>query len=681
MYERSVEQQPTHSQASERTRPAKSVQSPRHSGLAQLAQDITASTRMAEQRSQLIQHKSKPVPGGMPVPRPGKKEKVPLQGRFAAAQLQAKPKKKTVQKKTSGQYAALVPETLVQMRVEPANRTGLPNQLKTGIESLSGYSMDDVKVHYNSSKPAQLQALAYAQGTDIHLGPGQEKHLPHEAWHVVQQKQGRVKATMQAKGVSINDDHALEREADVMGTRACQLKAASTPRKRKNGGAGQTAQMAWAARPYNVSGGQRSMEVDTRAVVWGGTGGAANYAHHPDRGRAILFETMCRDTGVGAIMARLSQPASLWDTGLTIVINRAWTPDKIYDGAGQQTAANRTQGQSKQQALQALDAAYQQAVNAWNGIPVHIVTAAWERREVDRGEGPALEQVQGSVPYSTFRVLAGTNGAAIDAALRANHEQVWHKMGDDDMPYVNPNNAASPEMQKLGEVEQAGQIYAKNTLVTFGYDLITAGTQPPITAILSAIYAKEMALRDKIAELGAPMYPSEPTTFYRPRGAGSMDAPWHAMEGQHVGGSGQQLEGAKLVKAMSAGDGGLGHYTFHTVRVQTGAGARNDALVALLDGWLQAQDPWRVKADEIEARINELDQSALRHNEYLNKVVANLGGQLDEHQFGAIRQLVESYRKEAAAEAARTLQAEIRSRLFQASWQSSLNARWAKYGL
>lgn len=101
------------------------------------------------------------------------------------------------------------------------NNTGLPDNLKSGIENLSGYSMDDVKVHYNSQKPAQLQAHAYAQGTDIHLGPGQEKHLPHEAWHVVQQKQGRVKPTMQMKGkVNVNDDDAgLEKEADLMGTR------------------------------------------------------------------------------------------------------------------------------------------------------------------------------------------------------------------------------------------------------------------------------------------------------------------------------------------------------------------------------------------------------------------------------------------------------------------------------
>ncbi|MDL2275928.1 DUF4157 domain-containing protein, partial [Desulfosarcina sp. OttesenSCG-928-G10] len=94
------------------------------------------------------------------------------------------------------------------------NRTGLPDNLKSGVETLSGFSMDDVRVHYNSPKPAQLQALAYTQGTDIHVGPSQEKHLPHEAWHVVQQMQGRVQPTMQMQGVNVNDDEGLEREAD-----------------------------------------------------------------------------------------------------------------------------------------------------------------------------------------------------------------------------------------------------------------------------------------------------------------------------------------------------------------------------------------------------------------------------------------------------------------------------------
>jgi hypothetical protein len=76
-------------------------------------------------------------------------------------------------------------------RLVKRNQTGLPDQLKTGIESLSGMSMDSVKVHYNSTKPAQLSALAYAQGSNIHLAPGQEQHLSHEAWHLVQQAKGR----------------------------------------------------------------------------------------------------------------------------------------------------------------------------------------------------------------------------------------------------------------------------------------------------------------------------------------------------------------------------------------------------------------------------------------------------------------------------------------------------------
>ncbi|MGI4743382.1 MAG: eCIS core domain-containing protein [Janthinobacterium lividum] len=99
-------------------------------------------------------------------------------------------------------------------------KDGLPEGLKAAMEKMSGLSLDGVKVHYNSQKPAQVNALAYAQGADIYLGPGQERHLPHEAWHIVQQKQGRVRPTMQVNGLAVNDDRSLEREADLMGMRA-----------------------------------------------------------------------------------------------------------------------------------------------------------------------------------------------------------------------------------------------------------------------------------------------------------------------------------------------------------------------------------------------------------------------------------------------------------------------------
>lgn len=111
-------------------------------------------------------------------------------------------------------------------RISSRRNNGLPAQLQNGIENLSGYSMDNVRVHYNSPRPAGLNALAYAKGEDIYVAPGQEKHLPHEAWHIVQQKQGRAVPTGRLNGVDINDNPALEHEADVMGAKAVQLRFA-----------------------------------------------------------------------------------------------------------------------------------------------------------------------------------------------------------------------------------------------------------------------------------------------------------------------------------------------------------------------------------------------------------------------------------------------------------------------
>jgi hypothetical protein len=169
-------------QSAERALPAFTAASPRVTAQAQLAGQLARSPRMVAQRQALRDSLG------------------------AAVQLRG-PEEEELQMK---QEVRSAPPKKVE------NNTGLPDTLKSGIESLSGMSMDDVNVHYNSSRPAQLNALAYAQGRDIHVAPGQERHLPHEAWHVVQQKQGRVKPTTQVASVVINDDERLEREADSM---------------------------------------------------------------------------------------------------------------------------------------------------------------------------------------------------------------------------------------------------------------------------------------------------------------------------------------------------------------------------------------------------------------------------------------------------------------------------------
>jgi Domain of unknown function (DUF4157) len=143
------------------------------------------------------------------------------------------------------------------------NRTGLPDDLKAGVESLSGLLMDDVRVNYNSPRPAALRALAYTQGADIHVGPGQERYLAHEVWHVVQQKQGRVRPTAHAEGYALNEERHLEAEADVMADRAARttLGPAEHPQeaRRQFSDASQPLQLAkggleYTERPPNVLG-------------------------------------------------------------------------------------------------------------------------------------------------------------------------------------------------------------------------------------------------------------------------------------------------------------------------------------------------------------------------------------------------------------------------------------------
>lgn len=114
--------------------------------------------------------------------------------------------------------------------------TALPGGLRAGVETLSGVSLDDVKVHYGSAEPDRVQALAFTQGSHIHLAPGQEAHLAHEAWHVVQQKQRRVQPTRRLERATLNDDPSLESEADRMGRLAARQAARPGSSRGRRGG-------------------------------------------------------------------------------------------------------------------------------------------------------------------------------------------------------------------------------------------------------------------------------------------------------------------------------------------------------------------------------------------------------------------------------------------------------------
>ena len=124
----------------------------------------------------------------------------------------------------------------LQLKADPIqkneNGTGMPDAVKSQMESTFNTDFSNVKIHENSSKAPDVGALAYAQGTDLHFAPGQFKPettsgqelLGHELTHVVQQSEGRVKPTTEVMGMPVNDDPSLEAEADKMGKKAAQTK-------------------------------------------------------------------------------------------------------------------------------------------------------------------------------------------------------------------------------------------------------------------------------------------------------------------------------------------------------------------------------------------------------------------------------------------------------------------------
>jgi hypothetical protein len=108
------------------------------------------------------------------------------------------------------------------------NKTGMPDSVKSKMETSFNTDFSDVRIHRNSSKAPQVGALAYTQGTDIHFAPGQftpdsrsgRQILGHELTHVIQHSQGRVQPTTEIAGMPVNDDRSLEEVADRRGSEA-----------------------------------------------------------------------------------------------------------------------------------------------------------------------------------------------------------------------------------------------------------------------------------------------------------------------------------------------------------------------------------------------------------------------------------------------------------------------------
>lgn len=126
------------------------------------------------------------------------------------------------------------------------NGASMPPEIQAKMEHAMNADFSDVNIHTGPQASA-VGALAYTQGTDIHFAPGQykpdspagQKLLGHELAHVVQQKEGRVSPTARlATGQQLNDNPALEREADMLGAKAASASVPETSPIQRSASAG-----------------------------------------------------------------------------------------------------------------------------------------------------------------------------------------------------------------------------------------------------------------------------------------------------------------------------------------------------------------------------------------------------------------------------------------------------------
>jgi hypothetical protein len=117
------------------------------------------------------------------------------------------------------------PVDAVRLGLARSGGSPLPGPLLAKMEAAFGADFSGIRVHVGP-QAARIGAIAFTTGNDLYFSPGRyqpdsvqgQQLIGHELAHVIQQRQGRVRAP--GVGVSVVQDHALEAEADRLGMRA-----------------------------------------------------------------------------------------------------------------------------------------------------------------------------------------------------------------------------------------------------------------------------------------------------------------------------------------------------------------------------------------------------------------------------------------------------------------------------
>ena len=125
-----------------------------------------------------------------------------------------------------------VPHSSFDSHKGPVRPDHGPSIADHDFSKIAVFPSGDVRVHRDSPLAAAMHATAFTEGNDIHVAPGQpsldltfdgEDILAHELTHVAQQRAGRVPSRSSGNGMHVNDDPALEQEAESAGRSGARI--------------------------------------------------------------------------------------------------------------------------------------------------------------------------------------------------------------------------------------------------------------------------------------------------------------------------------------------------------------------------------------------------------------------------------------------------------------------------
>ncbi|WP_313537508.1 DUF4157 domain-containing protein [Sphingomonas sp.] len=201
---------------------------------------------------------------------PGLAGPPPLAGQALQARGAPMPPSRALQAHGAAESFAVDP---VRLGLGQGRGRPLPDAVRAKMEAAFGTDFSRVRVH-EGPQAARIGAIAFTTGHDIYFAPGQyrpetvqgQQLLGHELAHVVQQRQGRVKAP--GSGVSVVQDYALEAEADRLGMRAAVFQATSLYKMAPGNGSAQ--------QRMKINASSRSLQRAQLPVVFGYDDATAN---------------------------------------------------------------------------------------------------------------------------------------------------------------------------------------------------------------------------------------------------------------------------------------------------------------------------------------------------------------------------------------------------------------------